>query len=234
MLCRIADLIVQISEAGGMASRCVNYGHNTDEKPDIIIREDLYNYSRHPDLPPEIVAYNHSGMQFYKQLLEIDGMMLHSSAVVLDGHAYLFSGPSRVGKSTHTRFWLERFPEAVVINDDKPALRFIDGRWYAYGTPWSGKHSINVNMKAKVAGICILERGQGNGIAPIPPKEAFIELFAQSTRYQLSKERMDCLLGHISSLIKEIPIFKMHCTPDIDSVELSYNSMKKAAEERGL
>lgn len=234
MICKIADLIVQISEAGGMAPRCMDYGYSGAKEPDIIIKEELYNYTRYPDLAPEVVAYNHSGMQFYKQLLEIDGMMLHSSAVVLDGYAYLFSGPSRVGKSTHTRLWLEKFPDAVVINDDKPALRRINGKWYAYGTPWSGKHSINKNMKAVLAGICILERGEGSAIAEIPPKEAFIELFAQSTRYQLTKERMDCLLGHISNLINEIPIYKMHCTPDLFSVDLSYNAMRNGAEERKL
>lgn len=33
------------------------------------------------------------------------GFYLHSSAVELDGRAYLFSGKSGVGKSTHTRLW---------------------------------------------------------------------------------------------------------------------------------
>ena len=234
MICRVADLIVEIPEAGGMAPRCKDYRCITDDPPDIIIREELYNYSRYPELSKEIVAYNHSGMQFYKQLLEIDGMMLHSSAVVYDGYAYLFSGPSRVGKSTHTGLWTEVFEDAVIINDDKPALRNINGKWHAYGTPWSGKHPINKDIKAPVAGICILERGEGSAIELLSPKEAFIEIFAQSTRYQLNEKRMDCLLGHISSIIENIPIYKMHCTPDISSVELSYNTMRRGAEERGL
>ncbi len=234
MICKVADLIVEIPEAGGMAPRCKDYMYSGSQKPDIIIKEELYNYSRYPELSPESVAYNYSGVQFYKQLLEIDGMMLHSSAVVLDGYAYLFSGPSRVGKSTHTRLWLEKFPDAVIINDDKPALRKIEGKWYAYGTPWSGKCSINKNTRAILAGICILERGEGSAITEIPPKEAFIELFAQSTRYQLTKERMDCLLNHISGLISDIPIYKMHCTPDSSSVELSYNAMSRGAKERKL
>lgn len=234
MICKVADLIVEIPEAGGMAPRCKDYGIITDQAPDIVINEELYNYSRYPELSKEIVAYNHSGMQFYKQLLEIDGMMLHSSAVVRDGYAYLFSGPSRVGKSTHTSLWTELYDDAVIINDDKPALRRVDGRWYAYGTPWSGKHPINRNLKAVLAGICILERGEGTAISTITRKEAFIEIFAQSTRYQLSEKRMDCLLGHISSLISEIPVYRMHCTPDILSAELSYNTMRRGAEERGL
>ena len=37
------------------------------------------------------------------------GFYLHSSAVELDGRAYLFSGKSGVGKSTHTRLWQQIF-----------------------------------------------------------------------------------------------------------------------------
>ena len=65
-----------------------------------------------------------------------NGLMLHASAAALGGRAYLFSGPCGRGKSTHTRLWQQTFGEAVqVFNDDKPALRRLDGRWYAYGTP---------------------------------------------------------------------------------------------------
>lgn len=44
-----------------------------------------------------------------------------------------------------------------VFNDDKPALRRLDGRWYAYGTPWCGKDGINLNQKWPLGGICFLE-----------------------------------------------------------------------------
>ena len=67
--------------------------------------------------------YLESGFQFYRKLMDYDGFMLHSSCVVVDGYAYLFSGPCGMGKSTHTQKYLNTFPDAVIINDDKPALR---------------------------------------------------------------------------------------------------------------
>lgn len=98
-----------------------------------------------------------------------NGLMLHASAAALGGRACLFSGPCGRGKSTHTRLWQQTFGEAVqVFNDDKPALRRLDGRWYAYGTPWCGKDGINLNQKWPLGGICFLEKSQENRIRRPP------------------------------------------------------------------
>ena len=76
-------------------------------------------------------------------------MLLHSSAVVVDGYAYLFSADSGTGKSTHTGLWKQHFGDrAYIINDDKPAIRKVDGEWYVFGTPWSGKTDTSVNPRA--------------------------------------------------------------------------------------
>mgnify|MGYP003335436350 CR=1 FL=1 len=105
-------------------------------------------------------AYLLSGTLFYQQLLKFDGMMLHASAAKYDGRVYLFSGPCGIGKTTHTKLWEKYFPGAVVINDDKPALRREAGKWMVYGTPWCGKNGINSNASAPLAGICFLHRLQ--------------------------------------------------------------------------
>ena len=39
-ICKIADLFVEIPSAGGMSSRCEEYLAKTNEKPDIIIKEE--------------------------------------------------------------------------------------------------------------------------------------------------------------------------------------------------
>ena len=140
MLCKIADLIAEVPEAGGLAPRCQSYIWTEEGTPDIVIRETEYDAARYPtSWREETVAYMESSRLFYRALLENDGFYLHASAVCVDGRAYLFSGPSGMGKTTHTRLWQQIFGEkAQVINDDKPALRCLEGIWYAYGTPWCG------------------------------------------------------------------------------------------------
>ena len=66
---------------------------------------------------------------FYNELLRHNGMMLHSSCVEKDGFAYLFSARSGTGKSTHTHLWLKNLEGTRIINDDKPALIYDNGKW---------------------------------------------------------------------------------------------------------
>lgn len=225
-------MTVKIPTAGGLAPRCKDYMIESDEIPDIVIDDSLYPYDKHPEYPREAVEYTHSGLQFYRALLDLGGMMLHSSAVEYEGYAYLFSGPSGMGKSTHTGLWCSTFDGARVINDDKPALRKLDGTWYAYGTPWSGKSSLNVNAKVRIAGICFLERGSENKIRRLSKKEALINIIAQTTRKKLTEIRMDSMLNSVELLLADIPVYEMECLPNEDAVYTAYRTMCPDKKEK--
>lgn len=163
-----------------------------------------------------------------------NGLMLHASAAALGGRAYLFSGPCGRGKSTHTHLWQQTFGEAVqVFNDDKPALRRLDGRWYAYGTPWCGKDGINLNQKWPLGGICFLEKSQENRIRRLPAAEALPLILAQTT-YRLPPQYMELLLASLDSLLREIPVFLLENRPEEAAARLSFETMRRAAEEEGL
>lgn len=55
------------------------------------------------------------------RLVFSDILLIHGSAIAVDGKAYLFTAPSGTGKSTHTRMCREYFKDrAVMVNDDKP------------------------------------------------------------------------------------------------------------------
>ena len=232
MICKISDLLVKIPEAGGIAPRCRNYLADGTEPADITIQEKLYNLKKYPHLSAEDNIYLQSGFQFYRALLNFNGLMLHSSAVALNGKAYLFSGPCGVGKSTHTNLWRTIFGEDVVVfNDDKPALRRLDGRWYAYGTPWCGKDGINVNMKVPLAGICFLKQSDRNEIRRIDGKEALAKVISQTTYHLRDAEKMQRMLENVSKLINEIPIYELCNRPERAAAELSYRVMNENSPE---
>ncbi len=227
MLCKIADLYVEVPAAGGMAPRLRDYV--TDEKvsPDICIREEEYDIRRWENIRPSLLPYMDSGLKFYVELYKFGGMMLHASAVELNGYAYLFSGPSGMGKSTHTRLWQQEFAGARVFNDDKPALRHLDGVWYAYGTPWCGKDGININMKAPLAGICFLRRGDENAIRRLSPVEAMAAVIAQ-TNYRLQTERAIAnMAAVVDRLVISVPIYELTCLPEPSAARLSYETMSR-------
>lgn len=234
MLCRIADLLIEIPDAGGMAPRCREYLTEEKGSADIIIRADLYKPDRFPYQDENMLAYMESCHQFCSKLLGFEGLYLHSSAIEWEGKAYLFSGPSGMGKSTHTRLWQSIYPDAQVFNDDKPALRCMDGKWFAYGTPWCGKDGININMKVPLGGICFLCRGDTNSIRRLSPLEATARIISQTTRRFKTEQRLDLLLSHVEKLVSMIPVYELHCLPDADAARLSSSTMRRGAEEIGL
>ena len=235
MICQIAELIVEIPEAGGMAPRCREYLTDSQSTPDIVLCEENYSFASWEGVPYDSACYIESGRLFYGKLLRFQGMMLHASAVAYEGKAYLFSGPSGVGKSTHTHLWQEVFGSAAqIFNDDKPALRCFDGNWFAYGTPWSGKNGINQNVKIPLAGICFLKQGEENSIRPLDAKEAVNLILGQTYHRFRTAEGLDRLLTNVDMLVRSIPIYEMTNRADADCVRMSYETMRGSVEEESL
>ena len=215
-----------------MVSRCREYRCSEMDGADIIIRTELFRNGAWHTLNSDLYVYMESGCVFYRELLKHQGIMLHSSAVELDGKAYLFSGDCGAGKSTHTKVWKETFGDAAqVFNDDKPALRYIDGKWYAFGTPWCGKDGINQNKKVPLAGICFLKQANKNSIRRLTQKEAVQKIVGQTIRRFNFVENIDLMLKHVESLVLNIPVFELENRPEPEAARLSYETMCHAAEE---
>lgn len=234
--CKVADLIIEVPEAGGLDTRCQAYEWNEMGGADLVIRTELYRKEKYDDrFSEESIAYMESARQFYRELVEHDGFYLHSSAVVKDGRAYLFSGPSGTGKSTHTHLWQQTFGgDTRIINDDKPALRRIDGKWYAYGTPWSGKDGININERVPLAGVCFLKQAPENKIRRLDSFEAMQKILTQTIRKFRDANRLDLLLNSLNLFLEEIPVYELENVPEPSAAQLSFETMFAGAQEAGL
>jgi len=223
---RIADLTVAMESFGRTVRQAEPYLSDEDVTPDITIRSNWRSLKETaPHLSDEDCEYLSTGGSFYRQLVRFDGMMLHSSAVVMDGRAYLFSAPCGTGKSTHTSLWLSEFGDrAYLLNDDKPALRRLNGEWFAYGTPWSGKYAKNTNIRVPLGGICVLRRGETNKIRPFGGFEAIHALLEQTARSR-DPEIMQSMLGLLDELLRAVPVWRMECNMDPEAAHVSYSAM---------
>lgn len=231
---RIAGLLVEMDTYGRAESQAKSY--LTDEKgqPDMVISGYAQQLQQNqPHLTIDECEYISTGAVFYRQLLKFDGMLVHASAVVKDGFAYIFSAPSGTGKSTHTDLWRDTFGRDTVImlNDDKPALRKENGRWYAYGTPWSGKTPQNENIRVPLGGVCMLYRGQTNTIKPFTGAKAAFALLEQTSRPPTAAMR-GRLLELLDDLLEQVPVWQLHCTPTKEAAILSHNAMTAEANKR--
>ena len=184
---------------------------------------------------------------------ERDTFLFHCSAVAVDGKAYLFTAPSGTGKSTHTRLWREVFGDrAVIINDDKPLLKVVrcatescngtpvegstcdsatnTATVLVYGTPWDGKHRLSTNTVAPVAGICLLERGEGNGIERIAKEEAFPRLLQQTYRPQSPVALMKTM-ELLDAVASNVPLYRLRCNMELEAARVAFEGMN--TEDKG-
>ena len=223
---KIAGLAIMMDSFGRTVEQAKPYECAPCEEVDLEIRtnwEALHRWQS--DLSDEDREYLLTGAWFYRNLLKFNGLMIHASAVVVDGKAYLFSAPCGTGKSTHTKLWLKVFGDrAMILNDDKPALRQEDGVWYAYGTPWSGKYDLNVNVRVPVAGIAMLERAETNSIEPFTGTKAILAVLEQTARPGTVEGRGK-LLEVVDRLLKTVPVWKLRCNMDESAVRVSYEAM---------
>ena len=179
-----------------------------------------------PHLDYESIEYIWMGSEFYKALLHFNGMLLHSSCVVYEDKAYLFSAPCGTGKSTHTQIWLKRFPGAYLLNDDKPAIRVTDDGVYAFGTPFSGKTDLNVNKGVPIQGICILGRDTYNHIEPADKEDALFNIMNQTVRPP-EEDVMLKMLDTLDKVVSSVPIYRLYCNMELEAAEIAYNGMNK-------
>lgn len=229
---KIADLVIQFdSKYDMLRNRSRKYLLLNSEEVDytLFVNEEHIQkellMSHHDD--KELAEYIVMGTTFYKVLLQKNGCLLHASSVVIDNEAYLFSAPCGTGKSTHTSLWLQYLADKspYILNDDKPAIRLMEDGIYAYGTPFSGKHDMSENKKVKLKAICFLERSKINFIRKVEPKEA-VKLFYEQTIRHLNEEEVSKFFDILEVILKEIPIYKLHCDMSEEAVKLSYNTMK--------
>lgn len=206
------------------------YRYHGDKDADVTINfsDDFYRQKliENPHLDYEMIEYIWMGSEFYNALIRFNGMLLHSSCIVYENKAYLFSAPCGTGKSTHTQIWLKRFPGSYILNDDKPAVRITDRGVFVYGTPFSGKTDLNVNAEVPIGGICILGRDTTNHIHGTTVEDALFNILNQTVR-PVDEENMDMLLTTLDKVLAEIPVYRLYCNMELEAAEVSYNGMNK-------
>lgn len=223
---QIAGLKVDMEAFWRTARQAEAYAVPVDGPADMTLTCDTKRImALNPTLDTEDVAeYVAMGIYFARELLKFDGTYLHASAVILDGKAYLFSAHSGTGKSTHTEKWCRLFG-ATYLNDDKPALRLVDGTWMAYGTPWSGKHDLSSPVGVPLGGIAFLKRGEKNAIRPYPVRDALLFFMSQSSWHLPEKDAMERQLDLLDKLLRQVPVWELTCRNDDEAAMVSHKAM---------
>lgn len=171
-------------------------------------------------------------LALYRKIAEkaadYDVVLIHGSAIGVDGQGYLFTAPSGTGKSTHARLWrelLEDGHDVVMINDDKPLIRFFDDRIMVYGTPWDGKHRLSANASVPLKAVGRIIRGELNQAEAMNETDKWPLLIGQSYRPE-SMLALKRVLGLLERMKKEIPFYDIHCDMRPEAAEQAWKAMR--------
>lgn len=77
-------------------------------------------------------------------------------------------------------------------------------------------------------------QSQENRIRRLTKEEAFSRVFRQTIRKFADVQKLDLVLTQIDNLLEKIPVFELENRPEPEAAQLSYETMRHAAEEMGL
>lgn len=222
--------------------------HKNFSKPDIVINisEEEIEQERafHPELEePDIivednnvaVTYNYGCLEPFVALKKVadavipfDTFLFHGAVIEKDGYGYMFTAPSGIGKTTRITLWKDCYPDSVVVNGDKPFIRFMNGEIYACGSPWSGKEKWNTNKMVPLRAVFLLERGETdeeNAVKEISIGQAFPILLQQVHR-PTNADAMRKTIQLIKQMEGKVKFYRFHSAPTQQAVQLAYETAK--------
>lgn len=212
---------------------CHDFITDNDHEYEITITEDDIEYEK-------AIFFDNYGYYFKKNYMyeeyamlrkvtEIlcvhkDTVLFHASSLQLNDRAYLFTAVSGTGKTTHAKMWIEKYPTAVMINDDKPFVQLKDNKLTVYGNPWNGKTGIGNNINAQLGGILCLYQAANNETREMNDNEKWDFLFKQVYRPN-NALAIENTLKIINYIINNITIYALKCNKEEEAAEVAYRAL---------
>ena len=229
---KIAELKIRINNIFSFSNEfCKDYLIEDDDKYDFSITPtmELINKEHDDSLPIDyplpycesIVIYRLIALRLYKYNL----FVMHGALIRVNDEGFIFLAKSGVGKTTHLKMYLDTFKEnAEIINGDKPIIKYIDGKFYGYGTPYNGKENMGVNKRVEIKGICFLKRGAINFAKKMDKDEASTLIFNQILLPN-TLEDYDILINLLNIFISKINTVSLECNLEKEACLVSYKAL---------
>ncbi len=140
------------------------------------------------------------------------GFLLHASSAVRNGKAFLFSGVSEAGKTTMARL---APPDVTLLTDEVSYIRKMDGRYFAFGTPFAGEFGEpGKNISAPIAAVYLLVKASGNRIEEIDPSEAAKRLLRNILFFAHQPELVRQVFEAACAFVEAVPAYELSFFPD--------------------
>jgi hypothetical protein len=174
----------------------------------ILVRPDAYLDTMHAlDYPLDEVVVAHL-------LGRGRGVELHGCGIIdRDGRGQLFVGQSGAGKTTTARVWLSE-GHYDIVSDDRVIVRFVDGEWRMFGTPWHGEAELSAALSAPLAAIHLLVQAERTELVSLPPAQAAAALFGCTFPPFYDAEALGFTLECLDRIVRDLPVRALRFLPD--------------------
>jgi hypothetical protein len=135
-------------------------------------------------------------------------LMLHASGVDLDGAGYCFAGVSGAGKSTLAAA-LSSDASATVLGEDQVILRYLEGRFWIYGTPWHLDPDRCDPRGVPLRKLFFLDRTVDDGVAPCGPLDGVARLLQTAFVPYYRPAAVPAILDRLALLSEQVPFYTL-------------------------
>lgn len=168
-------------------------------------------------LPNSLAVFNNQ--MFERILFEKDAFILHSSYIIHNGKAILFSAPSETGKSTQADLWAKH-AGAVIVNGDRSILKKENGVWYVHSLPMCGSSQICLNVSAPLDSIVLLSQAPENTVTKASPKAALSRLYRECTVNSWKEDFVNKVFDMLMDIYANVNVYDYACTKEKGAVEV--------------
>ncbi len=169
-------------------------------------------------------------LAIYRKIAEkitaYQGLLMHGAVISIGNHSIAFLAKSGTGKTTHMKLWLKLLGEKVtVINGDKPLLRVVNGKIYAYGTPWAGKEKLNTNTKTELKNICFISRALDNECICVTDEDIILEKLFSQIYLPKTSQGLKYTLKFLKTIMDNCKFYSLKCNTDITAAQTAYQTI---------
>lgn len=139
--------------------------------------------------------------------------VLHSASFLYRGRAFLVSGSSGTGKSTHSALWHDLY-QTPLLNGDLNLLGIRDNIPYAYGLPWCGTSGICTPKDYPLGGIIFLKQAAIDQVQSLQPDEKVLHILQRMISPAWTKELLLRNLHFSEALAPLTFSCRLYCTKE--------------------
>ena len=145
---------------------------------------------------------------------------LHSASILYRDQAWLFSGHSGMGKSTHTNLWKEQFGTEIINGDLNLIGQNEKGQPTVYGMPWCGTSGIASTKSYLLGGIVLLGRSKNDHFESLSQDQKIVRVMQRMISPVWTEDMLEANLKCAAKLVQQVPIYYLLCTKEPSAAQV--------------